>query len=93
MLASAVRVQLSEWERAVLELLAEGRLETDIAERLGLSDATLQRIVRALKIKLGAPPVFVLGTPAPQLRIGPWASVVAAPHQVLVAGEGKPSRD
>ena len=48
--------QLSERERAVLTLMAEGRSNAGIAARLYLSPKTVERNVAAVFDKLGLPP-------------------------------------
>jgi DNA-binding NarL/FixJ family response regulator len=48
--------ELSERERAVLTLMAEGRSNTGIAARLYLSPKTVERNVAAVFGKLGLPP-------------------------------------
>jgi DNA-binding NarL/FixJ family response regulator len=52
--AGALRV-LSPRERSVLELLAEGRSNRAIGERLAISQGAVQKIVSAIFNKLGLP--------------------------------------
>lgn len=49
----ALRDLLSEDEQRVLALLAEGKTDAEIAEHLGVDQATVQRLVDALFAKIG----------------------------------------
>lgn len=63
--------QLSSRDRDVLALLATGARESEVAHRLGYCPEMIDGIVRALKDKLDAPSLFVLGMRAALLGVHP----------------------
>lgn len=62
---------LTERERSVLDRLAEGRSNKDIAHRLGISARTVQKHLQRIYAKLG-----VKGRTATALLVMRWASQV-----------------
>ena len=62
-------VRLTEREQAVLQRLAEGLTQKEIAATEGISATTVKRTIAKLEAKLDAPNQFVLGVKAARLGL------------------------